>query len=843
MGKTIWQTLVGRLFRRKVQPPDAAQPRRGWARRTARALALLLGVAVAAGLLVYLWARTQVRGSLPRLDGELHVAGLTGDVRVERDGLGIPTIRGRDRTDVAFATGFVHGQDRFFQMDLMRRHAAGELAELFGAAAVPEDRRLRGHRFRDVAGRVVEASGEQDRRLLTAYARGVEAGRRSLDRPPFEYLALGVEPAPWTEADTVLAILSMFWALQSGAVVRESTRGLLYDTLPGPLADFLSPAGTRWDAPLEGPAFEVPPVPGPEVLDLRKRPRKQQRPADGLRAEVLFDDVRPGSNNWAVAGRHTAHGGAIVANDMHLAITVPGTWYRAMLVWPGEGTAENRMIGITLPGAPAVVVGSNTHVAWGFTNTEGDWSDLVLLDPDPKDPDRYLTPGGPKPLEKHAEVIKVRGGPDVTLEVDSTIWGPVVDRDHKGRRRALHWAAHDPAAINLELMRLESARNLEGALAVAHGTGLPAQNFVAADARGGIAWTVAGRIPRRTGFDGRVPASWADGRRRWDGWLDVRDYPAVVNPPGGRIWTANNRVVNGPALDRIGRGNYDLGARAGQIRDQLRADKRFRETDMLAIQLDDRALFLTRWQELLLGVLKPEALAADPGRGPLRQAVAGWGGRASIESAGYRIVRRFRQRVLTEVLEALTEPCKKAYPLFAIGYLSPTVEGSVWRLVTERPPHLVPAEYTTWDALLLGAADAVRKEVQGNARSLEKGLEQYTWGAYSTVRVRHPFSRASSLLSWWLDLDMRPREMPGDSAHMPRIQSRSAGDDPSEGASQRMAVSPGREEEGYFHMPAGQSGHPLSSHYRDGHEAWVRGEPTPFLPGPPVHVLVLKPAR
>src|SRR5205807_2342330 len=139
-------------------------------------------------------------------------------------------------------------------------------------------------------------------------------------------------------------------------------------------------------------------VPGPDVLDLRKRPRKQRRPAEGLRAEIPLDGFRPGGNNWAVAGRHTAHGGAMVANDMHLAITVPGTWYRARFVWPAEreGDPENRMIGITLPGAPAMVVGSNTHVAWGFTNTEGDWSDLVLIDPDPKDPNRYLTADGPR---------------------------------------------------------------------------------------------------------------------------------------------------------------------------------------------------------------------------------------------------------------------------------------------------------------------------------------------------------------------------------------------------------------------------------------------------------------
>jgi penicillin amidase len=818
-----------------VLPLPGAAPRRRWLRWIGRTvLVLLLLVAGGVGVL-YLWARAQVRGSLPQLGGELRLAGLSAEVQIERDNLGVPTIRGHNRADVAFATGFVHGQDRFFQMDLMRRHAAGELAELFGPGLVAEDSRVRLHRFRDVARRALEHLGGPERAVLTAYVRGVEAGRRSLAKPPFEYLwpLLNQGPAPWREEDTVLVALGMFLNLQGGGADDESVRGLLHDTLPAPLAAFLSAEGTEWDAPLEGPTLTVPPVPGPEVLDLRKAPAAPKpRKKAALRDR---ESVVRGSNNWAVAGRHTTHGGAIVANDMHLGLMVPNIWYRAMFVWPAADGSEARTVGVTLPGTPVMVVGSNTHVAWGFTNTEGDWSDLVVLEPGPQDPDSYLTPDGPRKIERRGEIIRVKGGADVELPLETTIWGPVYDRDHKKRRRALRWTAHDPAAVNFDLLGMETARTLADAIDVARRAGMPGQNVVIADDKGGIAWTISGRIPRRVGFDGRLPTSWADGRRRWDGWLDDKEHPTIINPPDGRLWTANNRVVGEAELAKIGHGNYDLGARARQIRDDLREQKQFREADMLAIQLDDRALFLGRWQELLLKVLTPEAVAADARRGALRDKVASWGARAAVESVGFRAVRAFRQRVHDIVLEALTRPCQAADPRFATWRLGRNVEGPVWRLLQERPAHLLPPGHANWDALLLHEVDALCKEIQGKSPSFEKALDGWTWGARNTTDVRHPFSRESAALRWWLDLDMPHQELPGSSGHMPRVQT------PTEGASQRMAVSPGREAEGYLHMPCGQSGHPLSPHYRDGHAAWAEGKPTALLPGPAAHTLTLRP--
>jgi penicillin amidase len=534
-----------------------------------------------------------------------------------------------------------------------------------------------------------------------------------------------------------------------------------------------------------------------------------------------------GSNNWAVAGSRTAHGGAILANDMHLGISVPNTWYYASLAWPGAEGGE-RVTGVTLPGTPFLVVGSNTHVAWGFTNSQGDWSDIVIVEPDPGNPNAYLTPEGPRTLERVRETLHVKGGQDEALDVVATVWGPVVGHDRRGRALAVHWVPLVPGGVNMGLARMETARSLDEALGLAARAGIPHQNFVCADATGRIGWTIAGRIPRRVGFDGRLPTSWADGTRRWDGWLDPAEYPRIVDPPEGRIWTANARVVDGERLAKIGFGGYDLGARARQVRDDLRAFPRATERDMLAVQLDDRALFLARWRDLLLRTLTPEVAARDRRRAQMRQHVQSWGGHAATSSVGYRLVRAFRATVAEQIFGPLVAPCRRADGRFDFGRIRQS-EGPLWALVSERPAHLLNRIYGSWDGLLVSAADKTLDTLLAEGGR----LADRTWGERNTVHIQHPLSRVLPALGFFLDMPRRP--LPGDS-NMPRFQS------PDAGASERLVVSPGREAEGFFHMPDGESGHPLSSHYRDGHEAWVSGEPLPFLPGPPVDVLTLVPA-
>jgi penicillin amidase len=689
---------------------------------------------------------------------------------------------------------------------------------------------MRIHRFRLRAARALAALSAAERAFISAYCRGVEAGRRSLRRPSFEYVMLGVPPTPWREEDTLLVGYGMYGMLQGGPVEHERTMALL-DLLPPALAEFLSPSGSSWDSPMFGGPLPCRRIPDAKAIDLRCSPEDW---IPGL-APILTDGFWPGSNNWAVSGKRTVHGGAIVANDMHLGLFVPNLWYRAAFFWRDDRGTEHRAFGITLPGAPPMITGSNTHVAWGFTNTEGDFADLVILESVAGKPQEYRTPEGPRPMIRVNETIRVKDSPPVRQVIEETIWGPVIDRDHRGRRRVLRWVAHDEGAVNLYLRNLETARTVEEVLALAPQVGSPAQNIVVADNRGNIGWTILGRIPRRVGYDGRRPISWADGKHRWEGWLAPADYPRIVNPPDGRLWSANNRVVGEPFLSRLGLGTYDLGARAGQIRDDLGENRRVNERDMLAIQLDDRGLFLTRWQGLLASVLSPGCVSDHPRRQAIREEVLLWGGRADPNSVGFRLVKRFRNHVHDIILSALTAPCRRADPRFQHHWLDPNVEDSIWQLVTQRPPHLLPPKYASWDDLLRAGVDAVEREVKGNRPDFDVALRAFTQGASTRTEIHHPFSSSLGPLARWLHLNMPDEQLPGDNRAMPRIQT------PRDGASQRMAVSPGREDEGNFHMPTGQSGHPLSPHYRDGHDEWAKGRPSPFLPGPARHVLVLQP--
>jgi penicillin amidase len=778
--------------------------------------AVLLAVAMLAGYLA-------LRGSLPPLDGEIQIEHLRAAVLIERDAAGIPVITADNRADLAFATGFVHGQDRFFQMDLSRRRAAGELAELFGSVALALDRRNRLHRFRNRARAVSVGLTSSDRQIITAYTAGVNAGLESLRTRPFEYLLLRAKPQQWQPEDSLLVAYNMFLELQDERADRDARRGLAHQVLPQSLFDFLYPDGTSWDAPLQGrPRLAMQP---PAATQLKAVEVGASSPGSAF--TETSDDFIVGSNNWAVGGTLSASGRAIVANDMHLGITVPNVFYRARLIVDGDTRRD--LNGLTLPGVPLLVAGSNGHIAWGNTNSYGDWTDAVIVSPGDA-PDTYVTPNGPRKFTTYRETIAVRGGDAEEFLVRETIWGPVresaADSDSL---LAVSWVAHKPRAINLRGLDLELATSADEALQIANRIGMPAQNFVVGDAAGNIGWTIAGQIPSRAEFDPLLPADWSksDG---WTGWLAPEQYPRIINPDSARIWTANARVVDSVALAKIGDGGYDLGARAGQIRDGLFARDNFSPLDMLAIQLDDRALFLARWRSLLLDTLDEDAIRDNEARQAYRALVADWESRASTDSVGYRLVRSFRTEVRDRVFDMLMQPVRDKFGSEATLRMSNQFEAPLWTMITERPGHLLSAEYASWQALLIAAIDANLQYYRDN---YEGPLQQRSWGERNTAAIQHPLGGAVPYLAPWLDM---PRDLlPGDS-NMPRVQS------PTFGASERFAVSPGDEANGYLHMPGGQSGHPLSDFYSRGHEDWVQGTASPFLPGETVHSLTLAPA-
>lgn len=764
-------------------------------------------------------------GSVARVDGAV-AAAVSAKVSIERDALGTATISAGNRTDLAWALGYVHGQERYFQMDLLRRVAAGELAELFGGVALEVDLRHRLHRFRARASTALAAMPADQRELIARYRDGVNAGLADLTVRPWEYLLLRTPPAPWRDEDTALAIYAMFLDLNGdGENVRELDLARMKARVPDALYRFLVQPGSAWDAPIQGEPMPPVAVPGPEVFDLRTA--ALALPDDLPRfATLTREDLgeKPGSNNFAVGGAISTNGAALVADDMHLGLRVPNIWYRARLRYPDPRDASRTidLNGVTLPGAPALIAGSNGRIAWGYTNSYGDWLDWVRVVRDNADPSRYRTPDGTAAIDKHVETIRVKGAADETLTVEETRWGPIMAKDVDGTPLALAWTAHEPRALNLELVKLEQVDDVAGALDLAPRGGMPVQNFVVGDAAGHIGWTLTGNaLPQRGGgYDPKLPADWSVAGTGWTGWVDPAQFPRVVDPADARLWSANARLIGGDWLALVGDGGYDLGARARQIRDDLRARERFSAADLLAVQLDDRAVFLAPWRKLLVDTVAgtdDAAFAAFRGVGD-----APWDGRAAVDATDYALVREFRVRTITAVLapfEAWVKQHDKDFDLPS----AQTYEQPVWTLVQERPAHLLDPRYADWNALLLAAAREAAKEVAGKS-----------WGDHNIASIRHPLSRAlPAFIGRHLDMPAQP--LPGDK-NMPRVQG------PAFGASQRFTIAPGHENESYLMMPGGQSGHPLSPFHGAGHDDWVHGRPTPLLPGATVHRLELAPA-
>jgi penicillin amidase len=780
----------------------------------------LVGGIVAAVALLVLLAWLTLRASLPALDGEFDVAVLGAQATIERDSAGIPTITAQSREDLAFATGFAHGQDRFFQMDLIRRRSAGELSEIFGALALNADKRYRFHRFRSRARETLKILTPAEISILERYADGVNAGLASLSAKPFEYFMLRADPAPWQAEDSVLVVYTMFMMLNDARATKDVQRGLAHRILPQEVYAWMYPQGTPWDAPLMGEARTVAAVPPADVMSLRDV--VDEAPA----ANEIGKPALNGSNNWAVAGSLTTTGRAIVSNDMHLGLSTPNIYYRARL--RVEGEASRDVVGVTLPGAPFVVAGSNTRVAWGYTNSYGDWTDAVVLQPG-AEPGTYRTPGGEQRFTEHHETIRVKGADPEDFVIRETIWGPVDESiNYPDGEIAVSWIAHHVGAVNLRLIELETANSVYEALDIANTMGMPPQNFMTGDADGNIAWTITGRIPLRSDYDPMLPADWSE-VQGWNGWLEAGKYPRIVNPGNGRLWTANARVTDAEALAVIGDGGYDLGARARQIRDGLFAKESFEPADMLAIQIDDRAVFLGRWRELLLQLLDDEALADDNRFREYRRHVEDWAARAMPESVGYRLVRGFRLEVQSRVFHALMSSVRDAYGQDVRLRISNQFEAPLWALVTERPQHLLPANYANWRELMLAA---VRENLRYLDENYDGALANRTWGERNTASIRHPLSQSVPVLAGFLDMPAEP--VAGD-VDMPRAQG------PTFGASERFSVAPGDEANGLMQMPTGQSGHPLSDFYRRGHDDWVQGRPSPFLPGQTEHSLLLRP--
>ncbi|MDE1176210.1 MAG: penicillin acylase family protein [Edaphobacter sp.] len=501
-----------------TETPRASRLSGSFAKTATISVSILIILLLTAFVGARRWAQHALNIALPQIDGQLSISGLSSPVTVQRDAHGVPHIRASSLDDLVFAQGFVTAQDRLFQMDLLRRHAAGDLAEVLGSSMLQHDRIQRVLQLRGTADRAISQIPADQRHYLEVYARGVNASIQvQHGHLPLEFRLLHYDPAPWNARDSLLVGLVMFQDLTNNFTTKLNRESLAAQLTPDLLAD-LYPVGSWRDHPPTQPEVdltapqELPDIPLDESQSSLRAPRNP-RPGTASSADLLSlsralaplcDGCRAGSNNWTVSGSRTATGKPMLSNDMHLSHSLPGIWYEADLqaMIPGD---DFHAAGVSLPGVPFIIVGHNAHVAWGFTNLGADVQDVFIehLRGSGSSTEYQSADGSWHPVLHQTETIHVRGKPDVVLDVSATQHGglltPIVSPLMPSERRqlALRWTIYDPQVLSAPLYDINAASDWPTFLQAFANFGGPAQNVVYADDQGHIGYHAVGRIPIR----------------------------------------------------------------------------------------------------------------------------------------------------------------------------------------------------------------------------------------------------------------------------------------------------------------------------------------------------------
>lgn len=739
-------------------------------------------------------ARSQPTGDAVKLPG------LAAPAAVRRDQRGIPYITAANDRDVYFMQGYVTASDRLWQMDLLRRLARGETAELFGRATLEEDKRWRRFNFAKVAEASLQHLSPELREALDSYARGVNAYIASLtdETLPVEFKILQYKPRPWAATDTIVIgkiladALSTTWR---NDLTRASLQGL-----PAEKAAELTSAVTPYDVVLFGKdTTDRGKSPGRspvalangliDAADREMAVRQRSLELVGLYAEELA-----ASNNWVISGKRTADGRAMLANDPHLQPAAPGIWYMVELRAPGLHVA-----GVTLPGAPGVVLGHNDSIAWGATNVGPDVQDLYEETFDEQG--RYKTGSGWSEPVRRTETIKIRASalkPDTTAEefqVVETRNGPVI-LEQNSKRYALRWTALDPRNVDLEaFFRLNRAANWDDFRSALRTYGGATQNFVYADIKGHIGWYAAGRIPiRRTG-DGALPYDGSTDAGDWIGHIPFDELPNLYDPPSGLIVTANQRIVG--TSYRYTQMNRDAAPpwRARRIFDLLNGRNKLTMDDVRDVQLDVYNIPLANLAKEIVRL----GAASDKTLADLRS----WDGRMTAGSRAALIVNEIRG-CLAEKIAAENRPA----PANVIR------ERLLDRIVREQSARWLPSQFASY-ADLMRACDSESRTALADPKRFGPDESKWTWGLVSRSRFPHPLAVAPLIGGQFAS----PAVPLDGSAQTPNVASY---------VSMRLIASPGNWDATRHVIPLGQSGDPRSAHYKDQFDAWRTGAPTNF---------------
>jgi len=810
---------------------------------------LLIALIAAVG-----WLYSIARSPLPQLDGSVAVPGISSKVRVVRDERGVPTIEAGTLEDLFFAQGYVTAQDRLWQMDIMRRAAAGELSEVIGEDTVRMDREQRILGLRLAAEAAERNISARDRAYFDAYARGVNAFLEShRDRLSLEFRVLKYAPRPWTVTDSLLVGARMVQDLNHYSYERALTREKVLAKLgPELTADLYVNSSWRDRTPAdvrrieEQPAAnsgdedddddeEVDPEGGngrlisgrvPQGLkpaffrDLNGAAEAAPLQSPSPYAANFWDSAleeadafRPGSNNWVVSGQHTVSGKPLLSNDMHLNHQMPNLWFEAHL----KTTTRNfDVAGVTLPGIPFVIVGHNQRIGWGFTNVGPTVEDDYIEEFNAQG--QYKTPAGWRDAQHRQETIHVKGKPDVTLDVVTTRHGPIITELIPGETRkiALRWTLQD--GEGLVFFDVDSAENWDEFRKAFSAFGAPGQNVMYGDVDGHIGYQATGRVPIRATGDGSLPVSGSDDAHEWKGWIPFDQLPHVYDPPGGILATANGRIAPDRYKYSIST-DWDAPWRTDRIYRVLESGKKFAPADMLALQMDVSSTYDRLCADKFVYAVDHAASASERAKRAV-DILRDWDGRMSADSAAPTIETKARGELARLLLEpklgaAADAPASGPASRSASGNLSwrgyRWGMSSVWleNVLTKQPARWLPPGYSDYGSLLTAAVENTVKQ-----KEVPSDLGQWKWAKNYPVEIDHLVLSQLPVIGRFTGPGLHPLS---GSNYTVKAVGRGFG------ASERLTWNFANFDESTLNVVTGESGIFLSPHYMDQWAAWYGG--------------------
>lgn len=836
-----------------------ASRRRKLGRVVFRAILILLALVVLLVGGTFAWFYRIAHASLPQLDGSVAVSGLQSTVNVVRDAHGVPHIAASTLDDLFFAQGYITAQDRLWEMDLTRRFAAGELSEILPASSGPppatsrfpgvirkrttwldHDKQQRILRLRAVAERVAKQLPARDYRFFDQYARGVNAyieqHRRTL---PVEFRLLDYTPKPWTVADSTLIGISMsqllnpqyeteYWREKMGAKLSSELMADLYPTVSWrdrPPASAANDGAAVLTVPDDTPVDKDDQKDEGEHNGVTRLNRVLARPASdssnhpsrfsagmlgvfqspdqpitrdlsrlAVNHSIDCESCLPGSNNWVVSGPHTTTGKPLLSNDMHLPHQLPGIWYEVQL-----HSGDFNVTGFSLPGVPFVVVGHNQRIAWGFTNLNPDVQDLFIEEFN--EAGEYLAPSGWQKSEVKHEVIHVKDKPDVNFDVVLTRHGPIVSDLLPGETRkvALQWIIYDSRPMNTPVFDVDSAQNWEQFHKAFSQWFTPSQNVVYADVDGHIGYQAMGFVPIRVSGDGAVPASGADGRHDWTGYLPFDELPSLYDPPSGIIATANGRTAP-DGYPHILATQWFPPYRTERIYHVLESKPKFSADDMLALQTDVSSEYDRFFADRFVYAIDHNPKASDRVR-KAADVMRGFDGRVISTSAAPTIETIARQYLWKLLLE----------PKLGndwINYQWSESSVALENIVQNQPDRWLPPGYSNYNELLTAA-------VEGAVSDAPADLTSWKYGNEFPVEINHPLFGAVPIISHWTGPGLQPQS--GGTFTVKQVGRHF-------GPSERMTVDFSDLDSSHFNIVLGESGQLFSPYYTDQWDAWYNNK-------------------